>query len=203
VRAARGLGLCGSQVQTKPYPILNNRGAWTRDAHTYSTASDEPDCQRCLVDDYVAHVVDPDSRERVKAVLDGDALAGTKVLLVDDDYRNLFAIKALLERSKAAVKIAGSGADALYALQRTPEIDIVLMDIMMPNMDGYEAIRQIRTNVRFASLPIIAVTAKVNAGERGRCLDAGANDYVPKPINTAELVDAIQPWLPDENQPSA
>jgi CheY-like chemotaxis protein len=141
--------------------------------------------------------------ESRRKFLDGDALAGTKVLLVDDDYRNLFAIKALLERSKAAVKIAGSGADALYALQRTPEIDIVLMDIMMPNMDGYEAIRQIRTNVRFASLPIIAVTAKVNAGERGRCLHAGANDYVPKPINTAELVDAIQPWLPDKNQASA
>lgn len=142
----------------------------------------------------------PRRRESRRGFLDGDALAGTKVLLVDDDYRNLFAIKALLERTKAAVKIAESGADALYALQRTPDIDIVLMDIMMPNMDGYTAIRKIRTTERYAALPIIAVTAKVNPGERGRCLDAGANDYVPKPVNTAQLVSAIQPWLADENR---
>ena len=152
------------------------------------------------------HAPDPPAArptENRRKFLDGDALAGTKVLLVDDDYRNLFAIKALLERTKAAVKIAESGADALYALQRTPEIDIVLMDIMMPNMDGYAAIRKIRTTQRHASLPIIAVTAKVNAGERERCLDAGANDYVPKPVNTAELLSAIQPWLPGQNQASA
>jgi CheY-like chemotaxis protein len=142
-------------------------------------------------------------REIRRQFLDGDELAGTRVLLVDDDYRNLFAIKALLERTKAAVKIAGSGADALYTLQRTPEIDIVLMDIMMPNMDGYATIRKIRTSEVFGSLPIIAVTARVNAGERERCLDAGANDYVPKPVNTAELVSAIRPWLPDESQASA
>jgi CheY-like chemotaxis protein len=142
-------------------------------------------------------------RENRRKFLDGDALAGTRVLLVDDDYRNLFAIKALLERTKAAVKIAGSGEDALYTLQRTPEIDIVLMDIMMPNMDGYDAIRQIRRTGRHASLPIIAVTAKLNAGERERCIDAGANDYVPKPVNTAELLNAIKPWLHEKNQPSA
>jgi CheY-like chemotaxis protein len=130
--------------------------------------------------------------------LDGDALAGTKVLLVDDDYRNLFAIKALLERTKAMVKIAAGGPDALYALHRTPDINLVLMDIMMPIMDGYEAIRTIRSSGQFASLPIIAVTAKISAGERERCLDAGANDYVPKPVNTAELLNAIQPWLPEE-----
>ena len=73
----------------------------------------------------------------------------------------------------------------------------------MPNMDGYAAIRKIRTTQRHASLPIIAVTAKVNAGERERCLDAGANDYVPKPVNTAELLSAIQRWLPGQNQASA
>jgi CheY-like chemotaxis protein len=135
--------------------------------------------------------------------LDGDALAGMNVLLVDDDYRNLFAIKALLERTKAAVKIAASGPDAFYALQRTPDINIVLMDIMMPDMDGYEAIRKIRASGQFASLPIIAVTAKVNVGERERCLDAGASDYLPKPVNTEELLSAIQPWIPDQNQASA
>jgi len=91
-----------------------------------------------------------------RSFLDGDALAGTKVLLVDDDYRNLFAIKALLERAKATVKIAASGLDAVSALQRTPDINIVLMDIMMPDMDGYDTIRKIRTSGWFASLPIIA-----------------------------------------------
>jgi CheY-like chemotaxis protein len=137
-----------------------------------------------------------------RSFLDGGALEGTKVLLVDDDYRNLFAIKALLERAKAAVKIAASGLDAVYALQRTPDINIVLMDIMMPDMDGYETIRKIRKSGRFASLPIIAVTAKINAGERERCLEAGASDYVPKPVNTEELLSAIQPWLAEQIQPS-
>src|ERR1700722_11957507 len=137
-----------------------------------------------------------------RSFLDGDALAGTKVLLVDDDYRNLFAIKALLERAKAAVKIAASGLDAVYALQRTPDINIVLMDIMMPDMDGYDTIRKIRASGRFASVPIIAVTAKINAGERERCLAAGASTNSPKPVNTAELLGAIQPWLSDQIQPS-
>jgi CheY-like chemotaxis protein len=132
----------------------------------------------------------------------GGPLAGTTVLAVDDDYRNLFAMRALLERVKAAVKIAESGPDAIVALERTCEVDIVLMDIMMPVMDGYEVIRQIRTNEQFTSLPIIAVTGKVMDGERQRCLDAGANDYVPKPVNTAQLLNAIQPWLPDHHQPS-
>jgi CheY-like chemotaxis protein len=78
----------------------------------------------------------------------------------------------------------------------------VLTDIMMRVMDGYEVIRRIRTNEKFTSLPIIAVTGKVVAGERQRCLDAGANDYVPKPVNTAELLKALQPWLPDHHQRS-
>jgi CheY-like chemotaxis protein len=134
--------------------------------------------------------------EMRRRFLDGDALAGMNVLLVDDDYRNLFAIKALLERTKAAVKIAASGPDAFYELQRTPNINVVLMDIMMPDMDGYEVIRKIRASEQFTSLPIIAVTAKVNAGERERCLDAGASDYLPKPVNTAELLSAIEPWMP-------
>jgi CheY-like chemotaxis protein len=153
--------------------------------------------------DYSAEPAAARPAEIRRKSLDGDELSGTNVLLVDDDYRNLFAIKALLERAKAAVKIAASGPDAIYALQRTPDINIVLMDIMMPIMDGYETIRKIRTSGQFASLPIIAVTAKVNAGERERCLNAGASDYLPKPVNTAELLSAIQPWLPDQNQLSS
>ena len=119
------------------------------------------------------------------------------MLVVDDDHRNVFALTALLQRAQAAVISAESGPDALDALERNPEIDMVLMDIMMPVMDGYTAIRKIRGHDQFKSIPIIAVTGKVVAGERERCLDAGANDYVPKPVNTAELLAAIGPWLPD------
>jgi signal transduction histidine kinase/HAMP domain-containing protein len=123
-------------------------------------------------------------------------LAGTKILVVDDDFRNIFALSALLERGQAHVAVAESGADALALLQRTPDIDIVLMDIMMPVMDGYDAIRAIRTHVELKSLPIIAVTGKVVSGERERCMEAGANDYVPKPVNSAELLTVLRPWLP-------
>jgi len=124
-------------------------------------------------------------------------LDGTRVLVVDDDFRNVFALTALLERAQAVVVTAESGPDAIDALERNADINIVLMDIMMPVMDGYTAIRKIRAHEQFQAIPIIAVTGKVVAGERERCLDAGANDYVPKPVNTAELLNAIGPWLPD------
>jgi len=132
---------------------------------------------------------------RLERLADG-ALAGIKVLVVDDDFRNIFAMTALLERGHAEVTVAESGADALAALERMPDINLVLMDIMMPEMDGYAAIRTIRTLRRFQSLPILAVTGKVISGERQRCLDAGANDYVSKPVDSAELLEALRPWLP-------
>ncbi len=124
------------------------------------------------------------------------ALDGKKILIVDDDFRNIFALSALLERGHADVTVAESGAEAIAALERTPEIDIVLMDIMMPVMDGYETIRAIRKIDQFENLPIVAVTGKVMAGVREHCLEAGANDYVPKPVDTAELLAALKPWLP-------
>ena len=115
--------------------------------------------------------------------------------MVDDDVRNAFSLTALLERDRATVVIAESGPAAIAMLAQTPDIDIVLMDIMMPIMDGYETIRAIRSFDGYKRLPIIAVTAKVVSGERQRCIDAGANDFVPKPINTAELLAALGPWL--------
>ncbi|MDQ6726680.1 MAG: ATP-binding protein [Actinomycetota bacterium] len=124
-------------------------------------------------------------------------LNGVRVLVVDDDFRNIFAMTALLERAHAVVVVAESGTDAIAILERTaPAIDIVLMDIMMPIMDGYAAIRAIRAVDRFRSLPIVAVTGKVVPGERQRCLDAGADDFVPKPVDTGELYAVLQPWLP-------
>jgi signal transduction histidine kinase/ActR/RegA family two-component response regulator len=127
---------------------------------------------------------------------DDRSLDGTRVLVVDDDFRNVFALTALLERAHGAVTAAESGPDGITALERNPDIDLVLMDIMMPGMDGYTAIRAIRAHEPLKTIPIIAVTGKVVVGERQRCLDAGANDYVPKPVNTEELFAAITPWLP-------
>jgi CheY-like chemotaxis protein/HAMP domain-containing protein len=123
------------------------------------------------------------------------AIEGVRVLVVDDDIRNIFALSALLERSHADVVVAESGAEALSALEAEPEFDVVLMDIMMPVMDGYDTMRAIRSLGRFNELPIIAVTGKVMDGERQRCIDAGANDYVPKPVDTAELLAALRPWM--------
>jgi signal transduction histidine kinase len=127
--------------------------------------------------------------------LDNRPFAGMNVLVVDDDFRNVFALTALLERGQAEVTAAGSGAEALAILKRRRDFDLVLMDIMMPGMDGYQAIQAIRAMEEFASLPIVAVTGKVVGGERDRCLAAGANDYVPKPVDTVELLAAIGPWL--------
>ncbi len=134
--------------------------------------------------------------------LDDHQLEGMKVLLVDDDFRNIFALTALLERGHAEVTAAESGTDALAALERVPDIDIVLMDIMMPGMDGYETMRAVRALDQFRSLPILAVTGKVVPGERDRCIQAGANDYLPKPVSTEELLAAIGPWLPALAQPT-
>ena len=123
-------------------------------------------------------------------------LEGLKVLVVDDDFRNLFAMTALFERCLADVTIAESGHDALVVLEQEPDCDIILMDIMMPIMDGYATIGAIRKMDRFQSLPIIAVTGKVIPGERARCLKAGANDFVTKPVDAEELLAVLRPWLP-------
>ncbi|HEV7523966.1 MAG TPA: ATP-binding protein [Acidimicrobiia bacterium] len=128
--------------------------------------------------------------------LDDAPFEGRKILVIDDDFRNVFALSALLERGRAEVTVAESGSAALGLLERTPDIDLVLTDIMMPGMDGYQTMRAIRGLERFKTVPIIAVTGKVVPGERQRCIEAGANDYVPKPVNTDELIAAIGPWLP-------
>jgi CheY-like chemotaxis protein len=141
-------------------------------------------------------VLDPSLGRPLPDVSENAAFAGLKILVVDDDYRNIFAMTALLERGQAEVKVAESGADALALLEQTADVDIVLMDIMMPAMDGYATMRAVREMAGFGSLPIIAVTGKAAAGERKRCLDAGANDYIPKPVDSAALIGALRPWLP-------
>jgi CheY-like chemotaxis protein len=124
-----------------------------------------------------------------------DALVGKKVLVVDDDVRNIFALSSVLERRGMTVLTAGTGREAIATLQSTPEIAIVLMDIMMPEMDGYETMQVIRQNPLFRRLPIIALTAKAMKGDREKCLEAGASEYLAKPVNTEQLLSGLRVWL--------
>jgi CheY-like chemotaxis protein len=124
------------------------------------------------------------------------AYAGLTALIVDDNQRNRFALTALLHRGQMTVYAASGGADALETLEQRHDIDIVLMDIMMPIMDGYQTMAAIRRRPDCRNLPIIAVTATETDGEHERCIAAGASTYIAKPINTAELLAAISHWVP-------
>jgi len=124
-----------------------------------------------------------------------DALAGKRVLVVDDDVRNIFALSSVLERRGMTVLTAGTGREAIATLEQTPDLAIVLMDIMMPDMDGYETMRTIRENSSVRRLPIIALTAKAMKGDREKCLEAGASEYLAKPVNTEQLLSALRMWL--------
>jgi CheY-like chemotaxis protein len=124
-----------------------------------------------------------------------EILQRRKVLVVDDDVRNIFALTIVLESHAMEVVNTTNGRGAIEILQDTPDIDVVLMDIMMPEMDGYETIRQIRKNVKFKTLPILALTAKAMKGDREKCLEAGASDYISKPVNTDQLLSLLRVWL--------
>jgi HAMP domain-containing protein/CheY-like chemotaxis protein/signal transduction histidine kinase len=122
-------------------------------------------------------------------------LAGRKVLIVDDDLRNIFALSSLLERQQMQVSFAENGRDGIEVLERDPGIEIVLMDIMMPEMDGYDTMRAIRRIPKFKSLPIITLTAKAMKGDRDKCIAAGASDYITKPVDVAQLLSLMRVWL--------
>ncbi|HYP14463.1 MAG TPA: response regulator, partial [Bryobacteraceae bacterium] len=122
-----------------------------------------------------------------------------KVLIVDDDVRNIFALTSGLERHKLNVLHAESGRLGIEVLRQNPDIDLVLMDIMMPEMDGYQTTRAIREIPEFRNLPIIALTAKAMKGDREKCIHAGASDYIPKPVVLEELVALLRVWLPQVN----
>jgi CheY-like chemotaxis protein/signal transduction histidine kinase len=139
----------------------------------------------------------PDLQRRILEEIhaaDG-GLAGRKVLIVDDDLRNIFALSSLLERQQMQVLFAENGRDGIEVLEKDPGIEIVLMDIMMPEMDGYDTMRAIRRIPKFKSLPIITLTAKAMKGDRDKCIAAGASDYITKPVDVAQLLSMMRVWL--------
>jgi CheY-like chemotaxis protein len=138
--------------------------------------------------DGAAPSLDPPDEQQVD-------LEGKKILLVDDDVRNLFALASLLEDRGIEVVFGETGKEALAALERHPDIDLVLMDIMMPDMDGYETTAAIRTMPRFRDLPIIALTAKAMQGDREKSLRSGASDHVAKPVDPARLLLVLKSWM--------
>jgi len=139
----------------------------------------------------------PEPKRRMLERLHGsnDVLRQRKVLVVDDDARNIFALTTVLENQEMDVVNATNGRQAIELIQSTPDLSVVLMDIMMPEMDGYETMRQIRRDPKFRTLPILALTAKAMKGDREKCLKAGASDYIAKPVNTDQLLSLLRVWL--------
>jgi CheY-like chemotaxis protein len=139
----------------------------------------------------------PEQKRRMLEQLhDADAvIAGKKVLIVDDDVRNIFSLTSVLEDHGMHVRFAENGKDALEALRQDTDIDAILMDVMMPEMDGYETTRAIREMSEFKSMPIIALTAKAMKGDREKCIAAGASDYITKPVDTEQLLSLLRVWL--------
>ena len=137
-----------------------------------------------------------EKRQMIERLHNSDEdLIGRTVLLVDDDARNIFALASILERRGMRVLTATTGNEAIELVESTPEVAIVLMDIMMPEMDGYQTMQVIRANPAFRRLPIIALTAKAMKGDREKCIEAGASDYLAKPVNTEQLLSALRMWL--------
>lgn len=140
--------------------------------------------------------LDKKQRKLLSNIYDSEAvLRNKKILMVDDDVRNLFALSSILEDKGAQVSVAKNGKECLTYLDKNPDIDLILMDIMMPEMDGYEASTKIREQDRFKDLPIIAITAKAMKGDKAKCIEAGASDYLAKPVNMDRLFSLLRVWL--------
>ncbi|MEN0037935.1 MAG: HAMP domain-containing protein [Cellvibrio sp.] len=144
-----------------------------------------------------AHANMPEPQRRMMDAMRAadSGLAGRKVLVVDDDLRNIFALSSVLERQNMKVLFAENGRDGIEVLKKDSDIEIVLMDIMMPEMDGYDTMRAIRRIPKFKALPIITLTAKAMKGDRDKCIAAGASDYITKPVDVAQLLSLMRVWL--------
>jgi signal transduction histidine kinase/CheY-like chemotaxis protein/HAMP domain-containing protein len=143
----------------------------------------------------LAKLEEPQRRMLEKLHEDDEVLNGKQVLIVDDDIRNIFALTSVLERYNMQILSAETGRDAIQILQNTPDVDVVLMDIMMPEFDGLDTTRAIREIPQFDELPIIAVTAKAMKGDREKCIEAGAWDYLSKPVNPEQMLSALRAWI--------
>jgi CheY-like chemotaxis protein len=138
----------------------------------------------------------PERQRLLKQARDREKIfEGRRILLAEDDVRNIFALSSVLERRGMQVLTATTGNEAISLLDSRPEVAIVLMDIMMPEMDGYQTMQVIRGNSEFRRLPIVALTAKAMKGDREKCLEAGASDYLAKPVNTEQLLSVLRMWL--------
>jgi hypothetical protein len=137
-----------------------------------------------------------DKQEMLRRLYRSDQdLVGRIALVVDDDPRNTFALSSVLERHGMEVLTATNGLECISLLEANPDAAIILMDIMMPAMDGYQTIQEIRTEPSFRRLPIIALTARAMKGDRQKCIEAGASDYLAKPVNTDQLLSTLRTWL--------
>jgi CheY-like chemotaxis protein len=140
--------------------------------------------------------LDEHQRKLLESLHEDDAVFnGRRILIVDDDIRNIFALTSVLERYNMHILSAETGRDAIQILQDTPDVDVVLMDIMMPEFDGLDTTRAIREIPRFKELPIIAVTAKAMKGDREKCIEAGAWDYLSKPVNPEQMLAVLRAWI--------
>ena len=138
----------------------------------------------------------PPQQQMLEQVNQTDAvLQGKKVLIVDDDVRNIFALTSLLEHNGMQVLFAEEGNAALTMLQNHPDVQLILMDIMMPGMDGYQTMQAIKQQEPLTNIPIIALTAKAMKGDRDRCIEAGASDYIMKPVDNEQLLSLLRVWL--------
>jgi CheY-like chemotaxis protein len=136
-----------------------------------------------------------DGAEPVSGLPEVPELAGSKMLIVDDDIRNIYSLTSVLESYDVEVVHAEGGKDGILILEQTPGIDLALIDIMMPEMDGYETMQRIRALPALADIPLIAVTAKAMKGDRQKCLDAGASDYIAKPVDIELLLALLRVWV--------
>ena len=165
-------------------------------AHSYQRILDEV----ALFLHLVEKNTDQDQQETKADRILGDILNGKTVLVADDDVRNIFSLTKALEKYRVRVLTATDGAEALQQLEEHGNVDIVLMDMMMPQMDGYESTSKIRNDPRFKHLPVIAVTAKAMLGDREKCIAAGASDYISKPVDIDQLISLLRVWLYDKQR---
>jgi len=166
-------------------------------AHSYKRMLDEVSLFLHLVEENKKGGGKKDSYKKLSLL--NNVLSDKTVLVVDDDVRNIYSLTKALEVLKMNVITAIDGEEALKALEDNPKVDVVLLDMMMPNMDGYETATRIRENNRFKNLPVIAVTAKAMTGDREKCINAGASDYITKPVDIDQLLSLLRVWLYDKN----